>query len=341
VLKNPTRVALRILLALAGILVIVWIVWKTGWTGVRANLLAIGPWFPALLVLNLIFQGGFVAGLRYVLEPLPRWRDLPRLYAIYLMGDAANYIVPGGGEAAKTHFLRKIGGGEAAVAAVALHKHADLVAQTTFAFISVTTALIAFDLPRAFAAAAILGTLALLILLLLMTWALGRGAFSPILRRLLNWKFLAERLHRFQSGAAAVDARIVRFHSVHRGRFLAASFFNLVGYCGGLVETWIVLKLLAPSAGWATRLAVEGLPMVLNNAILFIPGKLGGAEGIRTAVCLLVGLTAAQGAAYSLLRRTREVCWVLPGWVLLVRDRLRGDHPLAREEEVGKEAPAR
>jgi len=333
---------LRAGLALAGILVIVWIVWRTGWTGVRAYLLTIGPWFPALLVLNLIAQAGFVAGLRYVLDPLPAWSEFPRLYAIYLMGDAANYIVPAGGEAAKTHFLRRMEGGEAALAAVALHKHADLVAQFTFAVISVGTALIWFDFPRAVAAAAILGTLALLALLMLMTWALGRGAFSPILRRLLAWKFLARRLHQFQSGAAAVDARIVRFHANHRRLFLVAAFFCFLGYCGGLIETWIVLRILAPSAGWATRLTVEGLPMVLNNAILFIPGKLGGAEGIRTAICVLVGMTAAQGAAYSLFKRTREVLWVLPGWVLLVRDRLRGDHPLAREEEeVGKEAPAR
>jgi hypothetical protein len=169
------------------------------------------------------------------------------------------------------------------------------------------------------------------VLLLLLTWALGRGAFSPILRRLAGWKFLAARIGRFQSGAEAVDARIALFHTAHRGRFLAAASFCLLGYCGGLLETWIVLRLLAPSAGWPGPLAIESLSMVLSNVVFFVPAKLGGAEGIRTGVFVLVGLSASQGAAYSLLRRTRELLWVLPGWALLVRERLRGgDRTLVR-----------
>ena len=75
-----------------------------------------------------------------------------------------------------------------------------------------------------------------------------------------------------------------------------------MGYLGGLIESWLVLRLLAPDAPWTAVLAVEILPMVLNNAVLFIPGKLGGAEGIRTGVFLLIGLSASQGAAFAILR---------------------------------------
>ncbi len=183
-------------LAFAGLLVIALIVRKVGWTAIRENLRAIGLWFPLLLGLNLVAQAAFVAGLRCVVEPRPSWRDFPRLYRIYMMGDAANYALPGGGEAAKAHLLRPLAGGEGAMAAIALHKHADLIAQCIFAVVGVGVALLWFHLPRAVAVAAILGTLALLAILLLMTWALRRGAFSPILRRLSGWKFLAGRLRR-------------------------------------------------------------------------------------------------------------------------------------------------
>ena len=253
----------------------------------------------------------------------PRWLDFRRLYSIHLMGDAANYLVPGGGEAAKARLLRDLGGGEAAIAAVTLYKHADLIAQSTYAVVGVGAALLWFDLPGTVVGAAPLGTLLLLVLLLLLTWALGRGAFSPILRRLAGWKFLAPRLQRFHRAAEAVDTRIILFHAVNRRRFLGAVGFCLLGYCGGLLETWIVLRLLAPSSGWPSYLVLESLSMVLNNAFLFVPGKLGGAEGIRTGVAVLIGLSAAQGAAFSLIRRTREILWVLPGWVLLIREHLR------------------
>ena len=321
--QSRSRAALRGGLALAGILVIVFILWRTGWPNIRANLRAIGPWFLALVALNMVTQAFFVVGLRSVLEPRPPWLEFPRLYSVYMMGDAMNYVAPGGGEAAKAHLLRGLGGGQAAMAAVMLHKQADLVAQCTFAVVGVGVALSCFDLPRTVAAAAILGTLALLVVLILMTWALGRGVFSPALKHLGRWKFLAARLQRFQSGAEAVDARIVRFHSDHPRRFRAVAAFCLLGWCGGLLETWIVLRLLAPSAGWSASVTVECLAMVLGNAVLFVPGKLGGAEGIRTGLFVLVGLSASQGAAYSLVRRTRELLWILPGWALLVRERVR------------------
>ena len=330
-LKTTSKALLRGGLALAGVLVIAVLVRRIGWGGIRTNLLLIGPWLPGLVALNLVTESAFVLALRNVLEPTPRWLDFRRLYGVYLMGDAANYIVPGGGEAAKARLLRELGGGEAAMAAITLHKHADLIAQSTFAIVGVGAALLWFDLPGTVVAAAVLGTLLLLILLVLLTWALGRGAFSPILRRLSGWRFLAPRLQRFHRAAEAVDARIVLFHSVNRRRFLGAAALCFVGYCGGLLETWIVLRLLSPSTGWPASLVLGSLPMVLNNAFLFVPGKLGGAEGVRTGVAVLVGLSAAQGVAFSLIRRTREVLWVLPGWVLLVREHLRmGERGLGR-----------
>jgi hypothetical protein len=324
VLKTTSKALLRGGLALAGILVIVVLVRKIGWSGIRANLELIGPWLPGLVALNLVTQAAFVLALRHVMEPTPRWQDFPRLYGVYLMGDSANYVVPASGEAAKARLLCHLGGGEAAIAAVALHKHADLVAQSMFAVVGVAAALLWFDLPGTVVAAALLGTLLLLVLLLLLTWALGRGAFAPILRRLAGWRILAPRLQPFHRAAEAIDARIVHFHAANRRRFLGAAALCFLGYWGGVLETWIVLRLLAPSSGWTASLVLGILPMVLSNAVFFVPAKLGGAEGIRTAVAVLVGLSAAQGAAFSLIRRTRELLWVVPGWALLVRERLRG-----------------
>ena len=91
-----------------------------------------------------------------------------------------------------------------------------------------------------------------------------------------------------------------------------------------MLETWIVLQLLSPSSGWATAVAIESLAMVLNNILLFIPGRVGSAEGVRIGVYALVGLTAAQGAAYALVRRGRELVWLVPGFVVLLRRHVLG-----------------
>jgi len=58
--------------------------------------------------------------------------------------------------------------------------------------------------------------------------------------------------------------------------------------------------------------------------LLFIPLRLGGAEGARAGVCVLLGLTAAQGVASGLVRRAREIVWALPGFAVILVDSWRG-----------------
>lgn len=323
--ERVPRALLGSIPSIAGLAAIVGVFWWIGWPGIRANLLAVGPWFLGILALNLVAQAAFVLGLRSVLPPGPSRPRFSRLYAVYLMGDAASYVAPASGEALKVVLLSSPEGAESAAAAVTLHKQADLFAQCTFAVVGVGVALWRFTLPRAIAWAAIAGAVVLVGLLVLMTWALWRGAFSPIVRRLAGWKLLGARAKRLERGAHAVDARIQRFHAGERASFLSAVAASLAGWCGGFLETWIVLALLAPSAGWSTALTIESLAMVLSNVVFFVPGKLGGAEGIRTGLFVLVGLPPSQGAAYALVRRSRELLWVLPGWALLFRTRLRGD----------------
>jgi hypothetical protein len=152
-----------------------------------------------------------------------------------------------------------------------------------------------------------------------MTWALRKGTFGALLHRLLGWKPLVARLEVFQPSAEALDARIRVFYGTQGRWFLAAIGWCLVGWCGGLFETYLILHLLSPQEGWTTAVSVETLAMVLNNLLLFIPARLGSAEGVRIGVFTLLGLPAAQGVAYGLVRRGRELIWTLPGLMVLLR----------------------
>jgi uncharacterized protein (TIRG00374 family) len=326
----------RTAFAALGLLAIAIIVRQAGWHQVWAYVRSIGMWFPALVALNLLMQTGFVLALGVILRSGHTDQPFFHLYRIYWMGDSGNYLVPGGGEAVKAVLLSELGGGAEAAAVLTLHKHADLVAQCVFALAGVAATLAWFDLSPALAAASLGGTLLLLVLLLLLTRALRRSPLSGILRHMARFRFLEKRLEKIHAAAHRADSRIAQFHSEHPGRFAAASALCLVGYLGGLIESWLMLRLLAPAAPWPAAVAVAILPMVLSNAVLFIPGKLGGAEGIRTGVCLLVGLSASQGAAFAILRRARELAWVLPGWLLLMFERARarrgGSLPVLRGE---------
>ncbi len=58
--------------------------------------------------------------------------------------------------------------------------------------------------------------------------------------------------------------------------------------------------------------------------LLFLPGRIGGAEGARAGICVLLSLSPAQGVAYSLVRRAREIVWTIPGLVVILARTLRG-----------------
>jgi uncharacterized protein (TIRG00374 family) len=318
------RRGLRIALFAAGLAVLAGLVASVGWGPVVANLSRIGGWFLGLTALYALAQGAFAAGWWVLTGPRPRPIGFGELFAAYLAGDSINYFTSVGGEPVKADLLKEKLGFSRALATVTVHRHADVFAQWLFLTAGVGIALGHFRLPPVARAAVIASLLVLGVAVFAMTWGLRRGAFRPMIARLGRIPLLARRLGRLEESAGQFDATVGEFYTGRSGSFGAAVAWCFAGWCGGLLETWIVLKLLSPSSGWATAVAIESLAMVLNNILLFIPGRLGSAEGVRIGVYALVGLTAAQGAAYALVRRGRELLWLVPGFVVLLRRHVLG-----------------
>jgi glycosyltransferase 2 family protein len=333
----------RIVLFVAGVGLAAVLVWKTGWPAIQANLASIGWWFVGLVALYLVAEIAFVLGWRSVMEPRPPLRSLPELLRIYLVGNTLNYLAPGSvaGEPVRVSMLRHRMETPAAIASVAIFKHAHLLSQAFFVATGLGVAVTYFELPNGVRWAALASLGILCGLLLLMTWGLQKGTFGPILTFLSRFKPLALRLAHYREGAYHLDELIKRFYARRRPHFLAAAGWCLLGWCGGLVETYIVLRLLAPGHGWETAFAVEGLAMLLNNIFLFVPGRAGTAEGVRTGVFALLGMAASTGVAYGLVRRARELLWVTPGLLSLSHHPVAIPHrkpasekpPLARTEQ--------
>lgn len=310
-------------LILAGIGLIVWILWAAGWSAIEANLAAIGPWFVALAAFFVFAELAFMMGWWVLIDPETRQGRFPSLFGVYLAGYSVNYLVPSGnfaGEPVKADLSRDTLGLRDALASIAVHKHAELLAQWVFLTAGMGICLTQFELSMPINVAAVLLLVGLGVALILATVALRRGTFLPALQWLARWRPLAARLSRYQPLAEALDAKIQPFYSRKQGGLFAASAaWCFVGWCGGLLETYVVLRFLAPNEGWMTAVAIETITMVLNSLVAFVPGRVGTAEGVRVGVFLLLGLPAAQGAAYGLVRRGRELIWIMPGLVVLFR----------------------
>ena len=311
----------QVALVVTGTGLLVAIFWLVGLPAIEKNLSLIGPWFPALVLLYLGAQLAFMAGWWVLMAREIRAEGFLKLFGIYMAGDAINYVLPSAnlaGEPLKAHLLRdRLGFGQA-LTSIMIHKHAELVSQWLFLTGGLVVALTQFDLPfsaKLFAVAVVVG---LGFALLVLTRALMKGTFSLMLRRLASWKPLTARLNQYHASAQAFEDRIQRFYRTELHKFAASTIWCLIGWGGGLIETYLILQFLAPTKGWTTAVAVETLAMVLNNLFVFVPGRIGSAEGVRVAVFLLLGLPAAEGVAYGLLRRGRELLWTLPGFLYLL-----------------------
>ena len=315
----------RVALFVAGLAALAGIVAAVGWSSVAANLARIGGWFFGLVLLYTFAQACFALGWRALTGPGVSFGEL---FAAYLGGDSINYFTSVAGEPIKADLLKEKLGFSHALATVTVHRHADVLAQWLFLTAGVGVALWRFELPPVARAAVVASLLVLGLAVLAMTMGLRRGAFRPMIAWLGRFRFLRGRLGRLEEAAGRFDATVGSFYkdrqrSAHFGRAVAWCF---VGWCGGLVETYLILRLLSPLHDWSTAVAIESLAMVLNNILLFIPGRLGSAEGVRIGVYALVGLTAAQGAAYALVRRGRELLWLVPGFVVLLKRHVLGAH---------------
>ena len=320
---RPRRRALRILLFVAGIGVLAALAALVGWGPIMENLARINVYFFVLVALCGAAQIFFTLGW-WSIVGRPHPMSFAELLATYLAGDSVNYFTGVGGEPVKAHLLAPKMDFGRAFATIWVNRNADVLGQWLFLAVGAVVTLTHFTLPNLVRWLVVAGLTVLGALALGFTGMQRRGFFGPFFRLFSKIPVLRKKLQRYEEDAHALDEKMrVYYHrEEHRTQFAFAVLWGFIGWCGGLFETWIVLRLLSPSHGFASAYAVEALAMILNSILLFIPARIGTAEGIRVAVAAIVGLTPAQGAAYALVRRAREIVWLMPGFVILLKHHL-------------------
>ena len=312
---------LRPLLMLAGLLGIVWLCGRIGWPAIRANIAVIGQWFFLLVVLYLFAQMAFMTGWWVLIGSRARQIGYWRMFGVYLVGDSVNYFVPPAnlaGEPVKAHLLSRSVGFSRSVTSIMVHKHAEIVAQVLFLSLSLSIVVTQFALPTGLRIAALILAGGMGVAVVAAFWALRRGAFGALIRGLVKIGIKPEQIKPEWHATASLDRWLALFYKTRMPVFYWATCLCLVGWCGGLLETYIVLQWLSAKPSIEMAVAVESLAMVLNTIIFFIPGRVGSAETVRVAVFSVLGLPAAQGAVYSIIRRGREVTWAIPGLLILL-----------------------
>lgn len=305
---------------LVGLGFLAWYLRGTDLREVGRALAGLGGWAPVLLFPYFVVYAVDTWGWRFAFaRPLPVgfWR----MFRIRWCGESVNNVVPSayvGGEAVKVLLLARFGvsGAEAGAAAL-ISKTAQTLAQVVF----IAAGALAFmELGQDQAALrrgmgmVLVGGVAVVLLLF---WWQSHGVFGTLLGWLTRWQIAPHWVAARRPAWEAMDRTVTTFYREHRRRFFLCFVGFLAGWFLDTVEIYVASALLGEPLAWRQALAIEAFVGVVKVLGMWVPGSLGVQESGIVMLARLAGGSETLGAAYALLRRTREVLYALAGWAML------------------------
>ena len=237
------------------------------------------------------------------------------LLATRLAGEAFNIATPTaalGGEVVKAWLLRGRVPLEESVPSVIIAKTTITIAQGIFLLLGIAVAVSVLTGSRLLLAMEwllALEVLALAIFILMQTRGLvGWGA------RLLDR--LGIRRLTGSDTAQRVDAALADFYRREPRRLALSILYHLAAWLLGVVETWLILWFMGIPVPLVTATVIEAFGTGVRFATFLIPGSLGAQEGGYVVTFVALGLAAADGVTFGLVRRFRELVWVGVGLAL-------------------------
>lgn len=127
-------------------------------------------------------------------------------------------------------------------------------------------------------------------------------------------RFGAQRFGRHE-GLGHVDQALAGFYLRQPGRLALSVAYHFLAWLLGAVETWLILWLLDTPVSLVTATVIEAFGMGIRFATFLIPSSLGALEGGYAATFAALGLGATRGVTFSLVRRVREIVWIVIGLI--------------------------
>ncbi len=302
-----------------------WFLRRFGWADVL-HYVRVAGWGLVLTVsLEAIARFANTLGWRVTIENCPRGLGLGQLFGARIAGEAVDYVTPSaqlGGQFVMAMMVRRKLRMAAGLVTVVVAALAEMVGQVGF-ITGGMLAVLPFEAKFHHLLWPALGGLALAI-------ALAAGFFYVQIKRPFShlWR-AAVRLDlariandEMRAAAAEADALLLEFYARHRWRLAASCLCYLAAWSLGPLEIYLLLLLLHEPATWQIAVLVEVFGQLIERATFMIPAKLVSQEGGKALVMAMLGYPADVGFAVGLLRRFKEMVWVLFGLLSLTLHRL-------------------
>jgi len=335
---------LETIFVVIGVLFYAWLVHSLGLASVYAHLRQVGWGLGLTIALEALARISNTLGWRVAIENCPRQLTLPKLFAARIAGEAIDYTTPSaqlGGQIVMALMVRRELPIAAGLATVVIATFAEAVGQIGF----------------------ICGALLLSIRLAAsfkqLFWPIvaGLGVTASLAGALFYlqkkrpffhlWKAAARMdlpaLATIEVGKASqeADEMLIDFYQREHLRLLASCLCYLFAWSLGPLEIYLLLGFLGQKATVEVALLTEALGLLIERATFMIPAKLVSQEGGKALILGMLGYPRGVGFAVGLLRRIKELVWVLFGLSLLgayrlseARDARTSEQPAPLERPV-------
>ncbi|MBT4219985.1 MAG: hypothetical protein HOL37_09685 [Rhodospirillaceae bacterium] len=276
-------------------------------------LVLLGLYFAAFVIDSFTWQ---MALIEVPLSPL--W--LYRTWKVRMVGEVFNNVMPAasmGGEPVKAVLMKRhydIGYREG-TASLILGKSINMIGLVIFLGLGFWLMLGSTQLPVAYKSIAGTGLAAL---------SLGTFLFVVVQRLKLTsltgtwisrWPFAA-RLESVLHHIHDMDERLVAFYTRYKARLVWAVLLAFLNWIIGVVEIYYMMIFLGNPMSWQDAWIIEAAVQLVRAGVFFIPAAIGAQEGVFLLIIGAMTGSPGLGASVAVVRRFREVLWLLWGTLL-------------------------
>jgi phosphatidylglycerophosphate synthase len=337
---------LRVLGAILGILLFVYLIHRAGPAKLVASMLALGwglalviawggvahilkTWAWRLTLLDGKHQVSFarMLGLRLSSEAVGQFGGLAQLF-----GDGLRVSLLGPG-IPLSH----------GIASVTIDRAFFVVSAAIVSFLGISAVMIVLPLPRKVVLYAIVFACFLLGFVLLSAIAIKKRwpLFSGTGEVLGQIRYLRPLVDRKRALIHSVEETLFDFYHRTPKAFWASLLLNFAYHAAAIFEVYLIVRLMGTTLTLFGALAIEALTKLVNIAGTFNPGNIGTYEGGNMLITKMFGLTATAGLTLAFVRRLRALFWSGVGILCLIilSNRTKREKRSETNEDIMQVAP--
>jgi putative membrane protein len=339
------KAALRWALLLLGLALFGWFIYRAGPAEIFASVQRLGWLAPVVLLpyfLVYVFDTwGWLLTFGSYAATRPSFLTL---FRVRWAGECINSIIPTayvGGEALKAYLLHKRAvPALTASTSVVASKTCQVLAQVFFIGLGALAAQRHLPADSGARRGMLLIALVMLVAIILLFLLQRRGMFNSLRVLLSRLSIRFKVFERNEAHLRQLDEQIYTFYRNDRARFFGATFVYLLGWLIDALEIYVVCRLLGLPLSPTEAIAIESFISVAKSLGVFAPAAIGVQESGVMLLFHLFGLPAPIAVAYALIRRGRELFYVLVGGALLYAEEasFKGvlQHAAMDRAELGK-----